>query len=353
MIRTPVRITPRLVGPLILPLLLISLWSCGGGPRSPAEPSVLPTTPVPGPSGTQVIQLGEPVNGTITSNDPECRFTTSDGGWAGLCDAFDFTAPAAGTLVATARWSADAPLAMFLKTSTGEQIDLFCCNALVGRIPVDANTTYRVELAYVGRPAGYPRVPPVDYTLEAALITGSDTQPRGTVHAIVFGDPSRTQRLSRARLEVFEGPSAGTSAQFNDATGVYEFRDLPAGFVQIRASAPEFAPIEVRLPVGANIVRELVLQRTAALPDARHTLGGTTFVADRPNAAYVGVKIEILDGPLEGIFTFTDEFFAQYFFRDMPPGPIQVRASSAQVHAQTLTVDVSGNTTLNFFMKAK
>ena len=333
---------------------LISNTGCGGSPPAPTSPSA-PKPPGPTAPDPRVIQIGEPISGAITSSDAACRFTTVEGGWDGLCNAFNVTAPATGTLVATARWATDAPLAMFFKTSAEEQIDLLCCGSpIVGQLPVEAGTTYRVELAYVGRPAGYPNVPSVPYTLGTALITSDEAQPRGTLSAIIFGDSSRTQRLSRARLEVADGPAAGTVARFNDATGLYEIPDLPAGFVQIRASAPGFVALDARLPVGSNIARELVLQRSEPLLDATHALGGKAFVASSTTTAYIGVKIEILDGPLAGIFTFTDdEFFGEYAFRGLPPGVIQVRASSERLQTQTVSVEVSGNTTLNFFMQSK
>ena len=43
--------------------------------------------------------------------------------------------------------------------------------------------------------------------------------------------------------------------------------------------------------------------------------------------ACAGVKIEIVDGPLAGVFTFTDDGFGFYDFNGLPPGTIQVRAS--------------------------
>src|SRR3989337_1156983 len=134
------------------------------------------------------------------------------------------------------------PLALFLKTSAGDQIDLSCCNTpVVMQLPVDSGVTYRIELAYVGRPASYPQVPPVDYTLETALLPFEAQSPRA-LQAIVLGDPTRPQRLSHARLEVLDGPAAGTVARFDEATGLYEFAGLPAGFVLILASADGFTP---------------------------------------------------------------------------------------------------------------
>ena len=123
-------------------------------------------------------------------------------------------------------------------------------------------------------------------------------------------------------------------ARFNDATGLYKIPNLPAGFVEIRASAPGFAALDARLPVGTNIARELVLQRSEPLVDATHALWGQAFVAGSTTTAYVGVKIEILDGPLAGVFTFTDEFFGEDRFprpaagRDTSPCLLRATANS-------------------------
>ena len=112
---------------------LVPNAGCGGSPASPTSPSA-PRPPGPQAPGPRVIQIGEPISGAITSSDAACRFTTVEGGWDGLCHAFNVTAPATGTLAATARWGSDASLAMFFKTAAGEQIDLLCCGSpMVGR----------------------------------------------------------------------------------------------------------------------------------------------------------------------------------------------------------------------------
>ena len=133
---------------------------------------------------------------------------------------------------------------------------------MVGQVPVEAGTTYRVELAYVGRPVGYPNVPSVPYTVETALIPADAAQPRGTLSAIIFGDSARTQRLSRARLEVADGPAAGTVARFNDATGLYEIpislwvRSYPRFSTRIRGPrCAAFGRFEHRSRAGAATKR--------------------------------------------------------------------------------------------------
>jgi hypothetical protein len=250
--------------------------------------------------------------------------------------------------VVTVRSTAGVPLSIFFKTPEGEQIDLFCCGPpLEGRMPVQAGARYRVELAYSGRPRGYPNVPPVPFTLEAAIVIGGN-EPRETLSAIILGDPSHTQRLANARLEIVGGPLTGTVARFDQRTGFYVIPNVPAGFVQARASAPGFEPLDAQLRVPSNIVRELALQRTEPLADATHSLTGVVGRTNAPNAFLVGVKIEILNGPLAGTFTFTDDLMAMYSFRNLPAGSFQVRASLNGL-SQTLAVEVSGNTTtLNF-----
>jgi len=195
---------------------------------------------------------------------------------------------------------------------------------------------------------GYPSsVPPVAYTLETSLVTG-DLQQRGDLRAIVFGDTARTQRLAQARVEVLDGPSAGQVARFAEASGVYELLDLPAGFVHVRTSAPGFNPVEEQLIVGAQWPRELVLQRTAPLVGAEHTLSGMVTLSGSPNALLIRVRIEVIDGPVAGVFTLTDDDSGIYTLSSLPAGVVQVRASNGG-RTQTLSVDLSARMTqLNF-----
>jgi len=82
-------------------------------------------------------------------------FTMVDGGWGGLCSAFQIVASSSGTLAITLRWTADAPLSVFFKSAVGAQIDMTCCNAPAQlRVPVEAGTPYRMEVADSGRPPG-------------------------------------------------------------------------------------------------------------------------------------------------------------------------------------------------------
>ena len=44
-----------------------------------------------------MIQIGETISGAITSSDAACRLDmTVEGGWDGLCNAFNVTAPSDG-----------------------------------------------------------------------------------------------------------------------------------------------------------------------------------------------------------------------------------------------------------------
>jgi hypothetical protein len=192
-------------------------------------------------------------------------------------------------------------------------------------------------------------VPTVAYTIETSLVTG-DSQQRGDFRAIVFGDTTRTQRLAQARVEVLDGPSAGEVARFDEVSGLYELLDLPAGFIHVRESAPGFNPVEEQLPVGTELPREVVLTRTAPLPDGTHELSGMVPVPGSSNSFLAHVKVEILDGPLAGVFTFTDDDGAEYVLRSLPPGMMRVRASYGSM-SDTVSVDISApNTWLIFHL---
>jgi hypothetical protein len=320
--------------------------SSPNAPSSPVSPT--PQPPAPQPSG-ETIRLGEPVSGTITSQSI-CKFGRNDPRSDDLCYTFSVTAPENGTLVAAVRLTPDAATVLRFRTASGEVLDVFCCSTTTGRVPVQAGSVVQIELAYVGRPPGYPSsVAPVAYTIETSLETGG-LQQRGDLRAIVFGDTTRTQRLAQARVEVPDGPLAGQVARFDEVSGLYELLDLPAGFIHVRTSAPGFNPIEDQLAVGTELAREVVLTRTAPLPDSTHQLGGMVPVPGSSNSFLTHVKVEILDGPLAGVFTFTDDDGADFLLRSLPPGVMRVRASYGSM-SDTVSVDISApNTWLIFHL---
>lgn len=322
-----------------------------GSSRPPTGPSpvVGPTPPSPPEPSERTVRLGEPITGTIDAAS-RCKFAAADTPFADLCHVFTVTAPEDGTLVAQVRVTADAALVLRFRTATGEIVDAFCCAQTTARLPVRAGSLMQTELAYTGRPSGYPLIQPVDYTIELSLLVG-DAQ-RGKVQAIVFGDDTRTQRLPDARLEVVDGPMAGRIARFDERSGLYELADLPAGFVRLHVSAPGFASKDEEVVIGAQLAREITLQRTVPLIEATRTLTGIV-AAPGSNAFLVGAKIEILDGPLAGVFALTDDLMAIYLLRSLPAGLIHVRATHGDM-TQTVSVDLSAATTgLNFRLERK
>lgn len=124
--------------------------------------------------------------------------------------------------------------------------------------------------------------------------------------------------------------------------------DLPAGFIHVRTFTPGFNPVEEQLPVGAELPREVVLTRTAPLPDSTHQLSGMVPVPGSSNTFFTHAKVEILDGPLAGVFTFTDDDMGEFFLRSLPPGMMRVRASFGSM-SEIASVDISApNTWLTF-----
>jgi hypothetical protein len=333
-------------------VLCLSAFAIAGCGDRTVPTAAEPPAELPGPTPVRVLHPGETLRGTIKYGDSSCVFTSVDGGWSGLCNAFEITVPTNGILRTTVRWTGDAPLALFAKSSAGKQIDLACCDPQAMRIdePVDSGSTYRLEVADIGEPAPNPSISPVSFTIETEVLP---IQPDsfGSLHLIVFGDEGRSQYLSQARVEVLEGPSAGELAGFDQGSGVYVFESLHSGFVRLGVSAPGFVSLIERVPVGTNVPLELVLQRQEQLLNATGSLFGITRVYGNPNSAWTGVKVEILDGPLAGIFTFTDEFVGGYHLSGLPPGVVHVRASANWLVPQTLSVSVSGETHLDFYMQ--
>ena len=313
-------------------------------PNSPPPNGPSPSNP--SPSG-RTIRVGEDVSGTITGLEPECHFTTEDGGWGGVCDAYEISVESTGTLETSVSWTDLVPLIVFVKTSTGRQIDMTCCSSpqTTIAVPVDSGSSYRLEVAYAGRPPGYPSIAPVKYALTTRLLSPPDTATTSS-RMILYADATRTQRMSTGRVEIIEGSYAGTTATFDSVGGTYGFRGLPRSYVQIRASADLFHSVTERVPIGVNVAQSVVLERLVPLVGATHTLAGMTWAS--ANSAYAGVKVEILDGPHAGAFTFSLDDWGSYHFQSLSPGRIRVRASREGLAPQTLEVTVSGTTILHF-----
>jgi hypothetical protein len=298
-----------------------------------------------------MIHAGDTVNAAFTGNERLCSFTTVAGGWGGLCEAYEITLPSNGTLTASVHGGAN--IILFFKTAGGQQIDMACCPTSLPalRVPVDAGTIYRIEVVLLSSTTY-----PVSYSLDTTLLP-TDTQPPSAVRAWIFAD-SRTQLLATARLEVMDGPKAGALSTFDPSSGIYEIRGLPSGFVTVTASAMGFLALTTRVPVGVSVENEFVLHRQTPLAGANNSLAGTTCAApvnpgDRPPTCYTGVKVEVLDGPLGGIFTFSDEL-AMYQMDSLPSGVIRVRGTGPDyVEPQTLEVVVAGRTRLDFLLKRR
>jgi hypothetical protein len=182
----------------------------GGSPLAPSTPPPSPSSPAPSPSA---IPVNETHHGTLREGLLQCTFETVIGGWGGLCQTFDITAPSSGLLTATLRWSADAPLNLFFKRGDGTQIDMVCCDrpSISLTMPIEMGATYRLEVAYCGRPPVYPHIAPVDYTLDTTLVVGN-AGPVGSVKAMIFADEQGSQHIANAKLEVRDGLRAGTVA---------------------------------------------------------------------------------------------------------------------------------------------
>ena len=120
-------------------------------PSAAVDPVTPPVSSVP--IGPRTISVGDAVIGTITRADSECLFATENGGWGGLCHAFEIPVDASGVLETTLTWSDEVPMSVFVKTSAGSQIDMICCNgsSLSLAVPVEEGGRYRLEVAYAGR----------------------------------------------------------------------------------------------------------------------------------------------------------------------------------------------------------
>jgi hypothetical protein len=329
----------RTTGRALLMGALIAAANCRG-PDLIAPPETLQIQP----ELAVLPQLGRST-GTLTGTESSCLFMTVDGGWDGVCDAYAIAVTSPGILEADVRWAADAPLVAFLKSTSGRQIEISCCGTpLTLRAPVQPGA-YRLEIVYVGRPPGYPRIGKVDYEVSTRVVQPGP-EDSANVRVILLADAARTQRLAVGRIEVIDGPFAGRVAAFDPATGTYDIAGLIYGYTRLLVSADRFRADTVTVPVGVSVSQEVVLTRLVPLSGADHTLGGMTWATH--NTAYDDAKIEILDGPQAGIFTFSEPEWGFYRLEGLAGGTIRVRASREGVTSITQTVRVSGRTLLDF-----
>lgn len=341
-------------------LLVIIAVACSGHTRTalPSSPTARTDGVPPAHNTPTMLPLGTPqvLKGTIRGSDPECQFTTEAGRWDGVCQQFELIFLTDGTLDAMLQDGPGSPVTVFLKTATGEQIDMACCGPPSRiRVPVKANMGYRLEVAYSGRPPGYPNMAPINFSVLVQLFDVG-TQPRESLRVILYADATRTQRLATGHLEVVDGPVAGSEVRFNEQEGLYE-TELPPGFVHVRAGAPGFTAVVIEMAVGTSIAHQVVLARREPLVDATHQLIGGAYVypskpGDAAFSLYGRVKIEILDGPQAGLFTFTEDDWGFYEISGLVPGLVRVRASRTDLETELATVTVSGPfTKLDFVMK--
>jgi hypothetical protein len=137
--------------------LVIPLFACGGRDAQPTSPSLV-VSHDGSPSGTsaasaRAITAGEPVEATLIGH--------------GTAMAFDFTAPADGTLVVRVDWD---PKRGRLELQLMDKI--FANNPdnvspVIGTLPIVAGQTYRVQVAD-GAPWDYDELS-VPYVLKASL----------------------------------------------------------------------------------------------------------------------------------------------------------------------------------------
>jgi hypothetical protein len=95
---------------------------------------------------------------------------------------------------------------------------------------------------------------------------------------------------------VRDGRSAGQVARFEEVSAFYGLVDLPPGFIRFQALAAEFEPVEQEIATGTELPREVVLTRTAALPDCTHQLSGMVPVRGSSNTFFTDAKVETRRG---------------------------------------------------------
>jgi hypothetical protein len=149
-------------------------------------------------------------------------------------------------------------------------------------------------------------------------------------------------RLAGVRVEVLDGPKAGTFS-ISDAAGSYRLPGMPAGTVQLRATKDGYDPHVQMFTPSRQFGGDSVPNFTLGQPP--HTLWGDVFLDNAtrnpvvPSATRLAaVRVEILDGANGGKVTFSDES-GRYRFDDLVTSPpFNVRFTKTSYQALTITI---------------
>ena len=139
--------------------------------------------------------------------------------------------------------------------------------------------------------------------------------------------------------------NSGPNSTVTDASGNYRISDLQKGTYTIFASHEGFLEAETVLlfdGAGGELRHDFVLARDSGGPLPVYSLSGMTWVrGEEGTSAYVGAKVEVLDGPQSGLNEESDEM-GIYQLRGLVAGTVHVRASQGG-RSETKSIDFSGS----------
>lgn len=184
----------------------------------------------------------------------------------------------------------------------------------------------------------------------------SDVDPVQQAFALsgrVVLQPSNTA-IASATVEIIDGVNAGRRTQ-TDNEGRYQFADLRAGDMTVRASAESVGSKTATVDLAANVTVDFTFAAgnspgpaptPAPGPSARFAMAGTVR-ADGSNQTLAGARIEIVSGANAGQQATTDGS-GRYQLGELLEGSALVKVTASGFQAQTKSLSLAGDTTADF-----
>ncbi|HEU4888018.1 MAG TPA: carboxypeptidase regulatory-like domain-containing protein, partial [Thermoanaerobaculia bacterium] len=146
---------------------------------------------------------------------------------------------------------------------------------------------------------------------------------RGVVRRTDIADPEKNV-VPNAHVGVFT-QGYGLTDGYTDASGRFEFRNIPAGFVTILASefnlTSQSAAVDLDLKADTVLEQTLILHVPTAVEHAGYAILEGTITRDDPGAPSDGTKDQIAGGAIisiQGLASVTADAAGNYVYPDLP-----------------------------------
>jgi hypothetical protein len=160
--------------------------------------------------------------------------------------------------------------------------------------------------------------------------------------------------VPNARVAIAEGSNTGSSAMTNDE-GRYQLGDLPAGAYVLRVTVDGFEPATSSVSLNGDRTVDFKMSRVSSTPtpapsdppaNEHWSLTGT--VKNKPAGESVtGARVEVIDGANRGRATMSASG-GEFELPELTPGVLTLRATADGFDAETVTVTLDSNRTIEF-----